>query len=689
MILDEIVQKTRQRWMPFISLIGPRKSGKSEILQDIIEALQIKSGLKTQGILLDLSELQIHDEEQMYFVLLKKIGNIVYNSKKLSFSREEVCGAKRKFTETIRCYLNNCPGKLILCFDHLDYVPHFFARSLSHQLREIRDQVDVHIEYERLGVIVAGAVSLFELRQDLASPYMQDRVLTLPISKAEEQQKLVKQQLADKRIKRISSTVLEQLTFLTGGERSFLDPLLKYLQDKYGTKALTLKNIKTVLENENILNIPITAFWDISTQIVGNIELRRVASSIIKGESIDQIHDQRLVIDRFQLSGLTLTVKHGHSINYPLRNGLLEVFLKILIDLLDKRVNCINKQSYIINDLLTLEKLRTCCFKACDLASVAKTLAELWQLLTRHKSTQLYFLVSNIETGVCWCFEYIDNSLRPIFFSHSIPGPVGWIAKQISLKPKQFVGSDDDFLYAVCKMVVQHLDISLTAAMPRASQRWPFSEVLLLNWFNIVECVKNQLSVLISQEIVKTHLVKKVKNKFEGDIMDNLTKVFVVHGRNKIMRNAMFSFLRTIGLVPLEWNKVVLATEKSAPSISEIIDKGFSMAQATVIVFTGDDEARLHSKFHSKNEPKHEVQLMFQPRANVLYEAGMAMGLYPERTVLVEIGKVKLFSDISGLYTVRLDNSTQTRQDLALRLKNAGCAIDISGTDWHSEGDFE
>ena len=54
--------------------------------------------------------------------------------------------------------------------------------------------------------------------------------------------------------------------------------------------------------------------------------------------------------------------------------------------------------------------------------------------------------------------------------------------------------------------------------------------------------------------------------------------VFVVHGRNDQARDALFAFLRSIGLEPLEWNKAVQATGKPNPYIGEILDAAFSRA---------------------------------------------------------------------------------------------------------------
>lgn len=79
-----------------------------------------------------------------------------------------------------------------------------------------------------------------------------------------------------------------------------------------------------------------------------------------------------------------------------------------------------------------------------------------------------------------------------------------------------------------------------------------------------------------------------------------------------------------------------------------------------------------------------------QPRPNVLFEAGMALGKYPERTVLISIGSYRKFTDIDGRHLIRLSNSLASRQALAGRLRVAGCAVDIEDKSLrHSSGDFE
>ena len=166
-------------------------------------------------------------------------------------------------------------------------------------------------------------------------------------------------------------------------------------------------------------------------------------------------------------------------------------------------------------------------------------------------------------------------------------------------------------------------------------------------------------------------------------------EVFVVHGRNYGAREALYQFLRSIDLYPLGWSEAVQSTGKPSPYVGEILKAVFSRAPAVVVLFTPDDEARLRVPFQLPVDPPHETQLSGQARPNVLFEAGMAMGRSADRTILVEMGLLRPFSDVAGRHVLRLDNSTQCRQELAQRLSLAGCPVKMDGTAWHSAGDFD
>ncbi len=180
----------------------------------------------------------------------------------------------------------------------------------------------------------------------------------------------------------------------------------------------------------------------------------------------------------------------------------------------------------------------------------------------------------------------------------------------------------------------------------------------------------------------QTKKKRKASSKRRGN------SVFVVHGRNEKLRKSLFSFLRSINLNPIEWNKAIKLTGKPSPYVSEILDAAFREAVAVVVLLSPDDEARLKSEFLKASDPLYEKNLTGQARPNVLFEAGMAFGHNPDSTVLVQVGDVRPFSDVGGRHASHLTNSTESRQEFITKLANAGCNVDASGTDWHTDGDF-
>ena len=188
----------------------------------------------------------------------------------------------------------------------------------------------------------------------------------------------------------------------------------------------------------------------------------------------------------------------------------------------------------------------------------------------------------------------------------------------------------------------------------------------------------------ISFDLAKA-LTKTATARNKSIAADNRT-VFVVHGRNIEARDGMFTLLRSLNLHPLEWAQAKQRTGKPSPYIGEILQSAFEHAQAILVLLTGDDEARLREDFHKSSDPDIEKRLVPQARPNVLFEAGMAMGREPTRTIIVQIGNLREFSDISGIHVIRINKSPSWRKELVESLKNAQCDVDDTGQDWLTVG---
>jgi predicted nucleotide-binding protein len=172
---------------------------------------------------------------------------------------------------------------------------------------------------------------------------------------------------------------------------------------------------------------------------------------------------------------------------------------------------------------------------------------------------------------------------------------------------------------------------------------------------------------------------------------DRKRNVFVVYGRDRQARDAVFRLLRFLDLRPLEWEKLVHASGEGSPFLGKVVADAPSLAQAAVVILTPDDEVRLHPELRNDPENSFELRRALQPRPNVLMELGMALAIYPQNTIIVEFGGMRPFADIAGRNVIRFDSGSSPHiglKTIAGRLENAGCQVDDRGTDWLDEKPF-
>lgn len=205
--------------------------------------------------------------------------------------------------------------------------------------------------------------------------------------------------------------------------------------------------------------------------------------------------------------------------------------------------------------------------------------------------------------------------------------------------------------------------------------------------------------VIFRDQIGNSLLVFIRKIKEEVNIMednnvhtpdDKKQKVFIIHGRNIKAYDVMHTFLLELGLHPIDFFEARKLTKKPSPTIPEILDVAFSHAQAMIVLMTPDDLGSLRKEYLKKDDSEDEKNPTPQCRQNVIFEAGMAIAIDPNRVIFAELGRVRKFTDLN-VHIVKLSNLPGCRQDLALRLQDAGCIIsNNSGSSrWLDVGDFE
>jgi len=161
----------------------------------------------------------------------------------------------------------------------------------------------------------------------------------------------------------------------------------------------------------------------------------------------------------------------------------------------------------------------------------------------------------------------------------------------------------------------------------------------------------------------------------------NRKAVMVIYGHDRQANDALFAWLRAIGLQPREWGQLIRASGSASPFIGEVLDKALRDVQAVIAFFTPDEYVTA-----AETEPGRG---RLQARPNVLIEAGMALITHPTRTIIAVLGHQELPSDLAGRHYVRLSHiDVGPLNDLAGRLADAGCDIDLSGSDWLHPGQF-
>jgi hypothetical protein len=104
-----------------------------------------------------------------------------------------------------------------------------------------------------------------------------------------------------------------------------------------------------------------------------------------------------------------------------------------------------------------------------------------------------------------------------------------------------------------------------------------------------------------------TKAAKKKTKKTKGNT------VFVVHGRDDVLRRSMFDFLRALHLHPLEWDHAIDEAKEGNPYVGHVLDVVMEKAEAIIVLFSPDDLAQLKDQFVKAGERLSEASRKARP----------------------------------------------------------------------------
>ena len=142
-------------------------------------------------------------------------------------------------------------------------------------------------------------------------------------------------------------------------------------------------------------------------------------------------------------------------------------------------------------------------------------------------------------------------------------------------------------------------------------------------------------------------------------------KVFIVHGRDELLRTQVESVLRALELEPIILQEQANIGKTIIEKIEECTDVGFG-----IVLYTPCDEGRLKSE---------ERELKPRARQNVVLEHGYLMAkLGRERVCCLVSKNVEFPSDIQGIGYIPANDIDQWKYKIAKELKAAGFNIDMN-----------
>ena len=189
---------------------------------------------------------------------------------------------------------------------------------------------------------------------------------------------------------------------------------------------------------------------------------------------------------------------------------------------------------------------------------------------------------------------------------------------------------------------------------------------------NIIYIVSNN-DIINNDELVKDitdEIISNMDNQVtipKADEVIDMQKVFIVHGRNEVVKIDVARFLEQMGISPIILHEQASQGKTIIEKIEEYSNVGYG-----IVLYTPCDKGGLADCEYSKLKPR--------ARQNVVFEHGYLIGkLGRNRVCALMKDDVESPNDISGILYIKYQNNNDAwKLELAKELKQAGYNIDLN-----------
>jgi predicted nucleotide-binding protein len=181
---------------------------------------------------------------------------------------------------------------------------------------------------------------------------------------------------------------------------------------------------------------------------------------------------------------------------------------------------------------------------------------------------------------------------------------------------------------------------------------------------NYAEVFEKEKTIIVSA--LTSCLRIAPKNDLKGHILTkelDLTKVFIVHGHDELLKNEIARFIEKLNLEPIILHEQASSGKTIIEKIEEYSNVGFGIA--------------LYTPCDVGDKKSEKIELKPRARQNVVFEHGFLIGKIGRENVCALVkGQLEKPNDISGVVYISTDE--EWRLSLAKEMRNSGYQIDMN-----------
>lgn len=294
------------------AVLGPVGSGKTTLLKSVAKVAPDR-GFKT--VFLDLMDArELFDVEDFYVWLVRRLKEDWWQGVKGASPRLDFCNMLEQAVTKRR-------QPALLMLDHLEWLAEPCAHALVSDLREVQDRADSNRAWGRLRCVIAGQVSVYELRRRLNSPNLQFRLHIFPLHDPHAAEESTQDYL-EQRGRSGDRAAVRYLAAQTGGEPAFLGLLDSHLNGLHVGIREAEAAVRSLLLNAS----QYPHFSHPAWLYILDEEFKAKADRMLDGTPVSPA-GPTADIDRYQLAGAWIA---GSGVRSELcfRNGMVESILR-------------------------------------------------------------------------------------------------------------------------------------------------------------------------------------------------------------------------------------------------------------------------------------------------------------------------------------------------------------------------